>query len=433
MVASSCFTGYPCSLVRRIAVNHRNVQFAQYMAKMRAKYGIDRIALTSLNVCCPTITCCVRTTDRPAEGRSMPQSQGALPVTDDSWGSTLTDLLGEEYGLSIIDLAFLGGEFDRNYRATADSGECFLAKLQVRRAGHREQLWQEEILVHLAGRDPGVAVPTIVAPTRGGRHIRLDNGREALTVFNWVPGVEWAKMDQHSDALRVQLGATAARITAALEGFPPESLRATHHWDVTQVRSAISDCLADAPNLAGMDYVQTALRWFDEVEPALSALPRAVVHNDLNDNNVLVDEQRDEISGVLDFNDALYSVRVAEPTIAGAYAMLRQADPLRALGQVIGGYHAVTPLTDDELAVVYPLAALRLCVQALTWTSRANTNPTAYGSMRMRFTLPTLRRVLAVNPGEAAAHLRSVAEGSAAGAATSGVGLPRERGSGSRP
>src|SRR5690349_7236232 len=271
----------------------------------------------------------------------MPQSQGALPVTDDSWGSTLTDLLGEEYGLSIVDLTFLGGEFDRNYRATADSGDCFLAKLQIRGEGHRDRRWQEDILMHLAGRDPGVAVPTIVPPARGGRHVRLDNGREVLTVFNWVHGLEWAKLDRHSDALLVQLGATAARITAALDGFPPESLRATHHWDITQARAAISSCLADAPNLAGMDYVQTALRWFDEVEPALSALPRAVVHNDLNDNNVLVDEHCDEISGVLDFNDALYSVRVAEPTIAGAYAMLRQADPLRALGRVIGGYHAV--------------------------------------------------------------------------------------------
>ncbi|MEV0673305.1 phosphotransferase [Mycobacterium sp. NPDC050441] len=361
----------------------------------------------------------------------MPQSRGALPVTDDSWGSTLTDLLGEEYGLSIVDLAFLGGEVDRNYRATADSGECFLAKLQVRGDSHREQRWQENILVHLDGRDPGVAVPTIVSPSSGGRHVRLDNGHEVLTVFNWVHGVEWAKVDRHSDGLLAQLGATAARITAALDGFPPESLRATHHWDITQARAAISSCLADAPDLAGMDYVQTVLRWFDEVEPALSALPRAVVHNDLNDNNVLVDEQGDEISGVLDFNDALYSVRVAEPTIAGAYAMLRQADPLRALGRVIGGYHAVTSLTDNELAVVYPLAASRLCVQALTWTSRANTNPTAYGSMRMRFTLPTLHRVLAISPEEAAAHIRSVAEEFAA--AVPGVDLPGKAGNGSRP
>ncbi|MGW4097271.1 phosphotransferase [Mycobacterium sp. NPDC004974] len=340
----------------------------------------------------------------------MPQSRGALPVTDDSWGSTLTDLLGEEYGLSIVDLTFLGGEFDRNYRATADSGECFLAKLQIRGEGHLEQSWQEDILVHMAGRDPGVAVPTIVPPASGGRHVRLDGGNEVLTVFNWVHGVEWAKVDRHSDALRVQLGATAARITAALEGFPPESLRATHHWDVTRARTAIASCLADAPELAEMDYVRTALRWFDDVEPTLSALPRAVVHNDLNDNNVLVDVERDQVSGVLDFNDALYSVRVAEPTIAGAYAMMRQAEPLRALGQVIGGYHSVTPLTDDELAVVYPLAASRLCVQALTWTSRASTNPTAYGSMRMRFTLPTLHRVLAISPEEAAAHLHSVCE-----------------------
>ena len=79
----------------------------------------------------------------------------------------------------------------------------------------------------------------------------------------------------------------------------------------------------------------------------------AMVHNDLNDNNVLVEEVDgvQKVAGILDFNDALYTVRVAEPAIAGAYAMLRKDHPLNAMGLIIAGYHGVTPLTDGELAV----------------------------------------------------------------------------------
>jgi hypothetical protein len=62
-------------------------------------------------------------------------------------------------------------------------------------------------------------------------------------------------------------------------------------------------------------------------------------------------------------------------------------------------------LTDDELAVAYPLAAARLCVQALTWAVRGQANPTEYGAMRMRHTLPALHRILQVDTRTAAAHL----------------------------
>ena len=88
--------------------------------------------------------------------------------------------------------------------------------------------------------------------------------------------------------------------------------------------------------------------------------------------------------------------------------MLRKDDPLTALGYVIGGYHAVTPLTARELGVVWPLAVARLCMQALTWTIRGRTTPSAYGSMRMQHTLPTLQRIVDVESDEASAYLRSV-------------------------
>jgi hydroxylysine kinase len=181
----------------------------------------------------------------------------------------------------------------------------------------------------------------------------------------------------------------------------------THHWDVARSAEVIEECLALDPTLGENPDVHTALRWFQEIEPVLDSLPKAMVHNDLNDNNVLVYESSgvQKVAGVLDFNDALYTVRVAEPTIAGAYAMLRKDDPLTAMGWVIAGYHEVTPLTEDELAVAYPLAAARLCVQASTWAVRGQRNPTAYGAMRMRHTPPALNRILQVDRAKATAHL----------------------------
>ena len=232
----------------------------------------------------------------------------------------------------------------------------------------------------------------------------------AATVLNWVPGTDMVNVDNHSDGLLIDIGATAARVTIALRGFRSETMHETHHWDVTRSAEVIDECLALDPTLADNPDALTALGWFRDVAPLLNSLPMAMVHNDLNDNNVLVEEvdgvQR--VAGILDFNDALYTVRVAEPAIAGAYAMLRKDDPLNAMGLIIAGYHGVTPLTDGELVVAYPLAAARLCVQALTWAVRRQTDPTDYGAMRMRHTLPALHRVLQVDPHSATAHLREM-------------------------
>jgi hydroxylysine kinase len=320
--------------------------------------------------------------------------------------------LAEGYGLVGADLTFLGGELDRNYRVCIDGGRTFLAKLRMKADRDGRLRWQKEILLHIADRHLDFAVPTLVPTIDGDLDLSLDVGSERwlLTVLNWVPGTDMVRVDRHSEELLVDIGATAAQVTKALNGFQSDTLHDTHHWDVTRSAEVIEECLALDPTLADNPDVFTTLGWFKDVEPLLDSLPAAMVHNDLNDNNILVEEVDgvQKVAGVLDFNDALHTVRVAEPAIAGAYAMLRKDDPLAAMRLIIKGYHRVTPLTDDELEAAYPLAAARLCVQALTWAVRAKTNPTEYGAMRMRHTLPTLRRVLQVAPPSAAAHLREM-------------------------
>ena len=41
--------------------------------------------------------------------------------------------------------------------------------------------------------------------------------------------------------------------------------------------------------------------------------------------------------------------------VAGAYAMQGRPDPARAVVPVVRGYHEVTPLREDELAVLFEL------------------------------------------------------------------------------
>ncbi|MCV7420469.1 phosphotransferase [Mycobacterium yunnanensis] len=323
----------------------------------------------------------------------------------------LADSLLRSHGLRARDFAFLGGEWDRNYRLTTDAGETYLVKVHFPVRDVAELHWQEAILVHLEGKDPGVAVPRIVRALDGARHVALHVGddRGLVRVLHWVWGTELSRVGEHSTALLHHIGATAAAVSSALAGFTSPTFHQTHHWDLARSGDVIRDALDADPVLAGEFGAEVVLSRLAAVEPILAALPRTVVHHDLNDNNVLVGtvEGRQRVSGVLDFNDALHGMRVAEPAIAGAYAMLRKDDPLWALGHVVAGYHAVTRLTDGEIDAIFPLATARLCMQVLTWTVRARTQPTAYGAMRMQHTVPALARLLGVAPAHAAERLHA--------------------------
>jgi Ser/Thr protein kinase RdoA (MazF antagonist) len=332
--------------------------------------------------------------------------------TDAATAEIVADRLSESYGLRVADLRFLGGELDRNYRVSTRDGRVFLAKLRVKSDRDDRLRWQKEILLHVADRPFGVAVPTLVRSVDDHLDVGIDVGSERwlLTVLDWVPGTDMVRVAEHTDQLLADIGVTAARVTRALDGFESASLHTTHHWDITRSGEVIENALAVDISLDGSAEARIALQWFNRVQPLLSTLPAAMVHNDLNDNNVLVGERDGNqcVVGVLDFNDALYTIRIAEPAIAGAYAMLRKDDPLTAMGHVIAGYHSVIPLTDDELTVAYPLAVARLAVQALTWSLRGRSTPTAYGAMRMQHTLPTLSRVVQIDPHTASEYLHAV-------------------------
>ena len=96
-----------------------------------------------------------------------------------------------------------------------------------------------------------------------------------------------------------------------------------------------------------------------KVAPVLDQLPRQLIHGDANDFNVVVDDD-DRVRGLIDFGDLMMAPKVCGLAIAAAYAMFRQADPVRGILPLVAGYHEVAPLAPAELAVLEPLIRGRL-------------------------------------------------------------------------
>src|SRR5262249_50558007 len=89
-------------------------------------------------------------------------------------------------------------------------------------------------------------------------------------------------------------------------------------------------------------------------------LRRSVIHNDLNDHNVLV--SGDRVSGVVDFGDMLHSYTVNDLAVACAYAMLGKDDPLATARAIVRRYGRPFPLAAGEAEVLADFIVLRLCL-----------------------------------------------------------------------
>jgi 4-aminobutyrate aminotransferase-like enzyme/Ser/Thr protein kinase RdoA (MazF antagonist) len=321
-------------------------------------------------------------------------------------------VLADAYGLTRVTQELLGGEIDLNVKVTTSEGDQLLLKISSDPVSVDQLRWQNVVLAKLAEGVPGVHFPTVVSSTDGREIVVVREGKYgyAARLFSWIQGEGIGELAYHSPSLLRELGTVAGAVAAALETMAAPDERPEHDWDMTRARDIVDQGLASVEDPTWRGDVEEIMSWFDGIAAQLETLPRQVIHQDLNDANVLVtvDAQgAQRIAGIIDVNDALHTVRVAEIAVCAGYAMLRKPDPLGAAIEVISAFDAVVPLTDEELASVFPLAATRLCMNAVTWTKRVRESGTPYGQARMRDTWPAVHRIARIVPEVAEVAIRS--------------------------
>jgi 4-aminobutyrate aminotransferase-like enzyme/Ser/Thr protein kinase RdoA (MazF antagonist) len=267
-----------------------------------------------------------------------------------------------EYGIE-GEITPLPSDRDLNYRIQAADRDAFVLKLASAVTSVERIRFEQDLLSRLDGKLDGVAVPQVVSTAGGQALFQTERGHHGYMV-TWLTGRPMAEATPHTPELLRALGSVAARIDLALadlESIPPI---VASPWDVMESDEVVDTFHDSIPDPDRRELIQHFNRCFDRlVRPVADDLPQQVVHNDLNDYNVLVaaTAQGLNLSAILDVGDARRTARVVEPVIAAAYAALHWDDPIAAISEVAGGYNDLVPLTEDELEVFVPLTAMRLC------------------------------------------------------------------------
>ena len=295
-------------------------------------------------------------------------------LTEDEAG----DLLESRFGLQGA-LSPLPSERDQNFRVVTERGE-FVLKIAgaAEPAGHLAM--QHAALAWLAEHAPDLPVPRLV-PARSGESlisVRGSNGLEhGVRVLTYLPGRPLATVRPRTSRLLQDLGGRLATMDRALGGFRHAGARREFVWDLGRAPEVIAEQRGAVPPHRQPTIDRVLSAWQQAVAPVAAGLRRQVIYNDANDHNVLVesDGSRQRVGGFVDFGDLLESYLIADPAIAVAYATLGSRRPLAAAAAVVRGYHAVVPLSDEELDALVPLALARLAVSVCLSAARRREAP----------------------------------------------------------
>jgi 4-aminobutyrate aminotransferase-like enzyme/Ser/Thr protein kinase RdoA (MazF antagonist) len=315
------------------------------------------------------------------------------------------DIAREHYGLQDATVSVLPSERDQNFLLQTPDGTRFVLKVSNALESPAFLDAQNKVLERLAREAPfcprvvsarcGLSLLTVASAT-GTRHL--------VRLVSYLPGVPLGQIRQPSPELLYDLGRCLGIMDRVLAGFDHPALHRDFHWDLATGLHNVDEHVEQIADTELQTAVRRLAAQFErEVTPLLPGFRRSVIHGDANDYNVIVDKgsslatRYQRVAGVIDFGDMVHSYTAGNVAVAAAYVMLDRADPLGAAAQVVRGYHAEYPLTEQEMAVLFGLMTLRLCLSACLAADQEQQRPgdayLAISQAPLQRTLPGLLRI----------------------------------------
>jgi 4-aminobutyrate aminotransferase-like enzyme len=292
-------------------------------------------------------------------------------------------ILREGFGVESSSLSALAGERDQNFRVDTSSGRRLLFKISNPADDRPVLAMQTAALGHIEQVDPGLPVMRALSAAAGEPWVEVpgpDSRTYPARLFTFLPGQVIANTALTVGALRGH-GQVTARLGRALRGFFHPAADYEILWDITRL-PGLRPLLAHIPGGARRIQVERIVDRFEaRVAPALPGLRAQVIHGDMGLNNVLYGNDL-RVSGIVDFGDMTHAPLVCDLAAAVADVLHGRDDAIEAAEAMIGGYVSVTPLEEEEAALLADLVAARLAteVTVIAWRRGLYPDNAAYAA-----------------------------------------------------
>jgi len=278
-------------------------------------------------------------------------------------------LMDDTFGLA-CHVSELGSQQDQNFVVSdiANTAPIGVLKLSNPVFSEAEIELQDLAAATVAEREPTLRVPQVVDGPRGPMSAWWDTsqGRIHARVITHVSGATLTGSGYLSPATVTRMGELAAKVSVALADLRhPASVRVLQ-WDLRHAERVIATLAPDEPDTEVRQFASAVAESAqNRLDAVSSRLPTQLGHFDITDDNV-IGRPGAVPDAVIDFGDVIESWAVGEIAVTVSSLLhhdgLTPADALPA----IRAFHAIRPLSEDEVDAIWPLVALRGVVLALS-------------------------------------------------------------------
>ena len=272
-------------------------------------------------------------------------------------------IVRDAYGLN-LSATILTSERDQNYLLKEKVGPKYVLKISHAAESLDVLEMQHAALAHIFLYDPEMQLPHPVNTLDGElifRHKAASNENHYIRMVEYVPGELMKDLEKQTNGLINDLGSFLGRLDLALHGFEHPAARRSFPWDVAQTQFLITS----QENIRSKEdqlIIQHFLQEYEKnIVPISHDLKRAVIHNDGNDRNVIINKNN-RAHGVIDFGDMVHTYIICESAVCLAYLVINNPDPINLTAELIKAYQNVFPLTELEVSVIIYFICLRLCI-----------------------------------------------------------------------
>ncbi len=296
----------------------------------------------------------------------------------------------------------LPSERDQNFLVNADGVRRVL---KIANATEERSLLeaQNQVMAHVASLG---LLPQVIESVRGEtiENVSVNGKTHFVRLVSYVDGTPMGNVKKHSSELMFDLGRKLGELDGVLVGFDNFALHRDFHWDFANGLEIARKNLKLVKDKKLRAMVKSLIENFETfTAPLLPLLPKSIIYNAPNDYNILVGGGTDlysrnqSVTGFIDLGDMLYSYTIGDLAIAIAYAILDKPNPLAVAAEIVKGYHSSFALTDDEIAALYGLVTLRLCMSAYIGAEQQKSQPDneylGISQGPIRNTLPKLMKI----------------------------------------
>lgn len=237
--------------------------------------------------------------------------------------------------------------------------------------------------------------------------IEIDGKERICRMLSYLDGEFLGDINPTETVFR-SIGKMTAELDRKLLSFHNSAIKARQwNWDL-QYLHLNDNYMIDISDAKDRSLVEYFFQQYDEnVLPYFNDLRKSIIHGDVNEWNMLI--KKDAVNGFIDFGDICYTPLINELAIVLAYACLYIDDPVKWSGYIIEAYNKILPLKEQELAVLYYLIPVRLCISVCNSAYARKVDPSnKYKAISEELAWKLLRKWLTVNPIEFENHCREL-------------------------